>query len=97
MKQKILEELCRTAFDSMDNYFSLSEENGEIKVKLKDPENMDLSNIAEVSNGKSGLKLKLYSKERAIVRLGNYLGIWNEKDEGESEDLEAIRQMTEPE
>lgn len=93
MKEMILEELCRTAFDSMDNYFFLSEEDGEIRIKIKNPEKADLGNVQELSNGKNGFQCKLYSKERALARLWDYLGFRKEKTEEESEDLQVIRQM----
>lgn len=96
MKKMLLQELCRTAFDSMDNYFTLTEENGEFKVLAKDLRDVDLGNISEISNGKNGVKFKLYSKEKAIERLGSYLGLFRDRTEEDCEDLEAIRKLTDP-
>lgn len=97
MKKKVLEELCHTAFDSMDNYVDLMEEEGKTTVRLRRSEMTDLSNVKEISSGKNGVNVKLYSKDRAIDRLARYLGIWKENAKentaAEWEDLEAIEQM----
>ena len=97
MKKKVLEELCHTAFDSMDNYVDLTEEEGKTTVRLRRSEMTDLSTVKEISSGKNGVNVKLYSKDRAIDRLARYLGIWKENAKentaAEWEDLEAIEQM----
>ena len=97
MKKKVLEELCHTAFDSMDNYVDLTEEEGKTTVRLRRSEMTDLSNVKEISSGKNGVNVKLYSKDRAIDRLARYLGIWKENAKENTaaawEDLEAIEQM----
>ena len=62
-EDKVIQELAKIAFDSIDNYISYSEnENGEITVKVKDSQETDIRSVAEIKNGKSGFQFKMYNK-----------------------------------
>lgn len=96
LKKKVLEELCGIAFDDLGNYINIfTGENGEPLVEIKDSKDIDMRNISEITQNKSGFKFKLYNKETALVRLGNYLGLWKEKVEDDTEDMEAVKKLVE--
>ena len=95
LKEAVLTEYCRIAFDDIGNYIETEEDgNGEIIVKYKEGKDFPTVNVSEISRNKNGFKFKLYSKENALVRLGTYLGLWKEKpEEQDAEDLHAIEEL----
>ena len=96
LKDMVLEELCNIAFDDLGNYVDFENDPaGEMIVTIKNSKEVPTRGIAEITQNKSGFKFKLYNKENALVRLGNYLGLWKEKPEGEAEDMEEIKKMVE--
>lgn len=82
-QDKIMYELAAIAFDDIKNYLSFyTNENGEIKVKVKNSNEIDTKNISEISIGKDGqFKFKLYCKDNALVQLGKHLGMFKDKVE----------------
>lgn len=93
--KKVIEELAHIAFDDIKNYLSfktvktqvgVDKETGEpildyrTVVELKDSEEIDTRNIAEISTGPNGVfKFKQYCKDNALVQLGRHLGLFNDK------------------
>jgi phage terminase small subunit len=94
-KEKVLAELARIAFDDIGNYLSYKtvktvvghdKHTGEpiidykTVIELKDSEEIDTRNIAEVQQGPNGtFKFKQYCKDNALVQLGKHLGMFVEK------------------
>jgi len=77
----VLKELADIAFDDIKNYLSFhTDENGDIRVKVKNSTDIDTKNISEISIGKDGqFKFKLYCKDNALVQLGKHLGMFKDK------------------
>ncbi len=82
-QDRVLKELADIAFDDIKNYLSFcTDENGEIRVKIKNSTEIDTKNISEVSIGKDGqFKFKLYCKDNALIQLGKHLGMFKDKVE----------------
>ena len=80
-QDRVLKELADIAFDDIKNYLSFhTDENGDIRVKIKDSTEIDTKNISEISIGKDGqFKFKLYCKDNALVQLGKHLGMFKDK------------------
>ena len=97
LKEAVLSEYCRMAFDDIGNYIEISkDEEGEIIVRYKEGKAFRTGNISEITRNRNGFKFKLYSKENALVRLGMYLGLWKEKpEEGDAEDIKSIEALLE--
>ena len=95
LKEAVLSEYCRIAFDDIGRYLDFEKDgSGEITVKCKDGENFPTDGIEEIVKNKNGFKFKLYSKERALLRLGMYLGLWKTKpEEADAEDISAIESL----
>lgn len=94
LKKRVLEELCHIAFDDIKNYLIFyTDSDGIPKVDLKDSSDIDTRNIAEITQSKGSFKFKLYGKDNAITRLGNYLGLWKSKANGDMEDLSELKDM----
>lgn len=75
----------------MDNYLSYFEnENGEVVVSVKGSEDSDVRSVAEITNGKSGFRFKMYNKLTALLKLGDYLGLWKRRTEEEVEDFDEL-------
>lgn len=90
-EQRVIQELAKIAFDDITNYLSFFvDENGDTKIVIKDSEALDTRAVAEVTNSKSGFKFKLYNKQQALVKLGDYLGLWKRTPEEEIEDLDEL-------
>jgi len=80
-QDRVLKELADIAFDDIKNYLSFhTDENGDIRVKIKNSTDIDTKNISEISIGKDGqFKFKLYCKDNALVQLGKHLGMFKDK------------------
>lgn len=80
---KVISELAHIAFDDIRNYLRFySDDDGNIKVQVKDSEEVDTRSISEVSLGRDGqFRFKMYAKDTALVQLGKHLGLFNEKME----------------
>ena len=90
-EERIIQELARIAFDDISNYLSFfSDENGETKIEIKESDALDTRAVAEITNSKSGFRFKLYNKQQALVKLGDYLGLWKRTPEEEIEDLDEL-------
>jgi phage terminase small subunit len=107
--EKVIDELTHIAFDDIKNYLSFRTEKTQVGesdngspilaydtiVDLKDSDTIDTRNISEISKGRDGqFKFKLYSKDNALVQLGKYLGMFNDKPIG-GEDIEDITPLAE--
>jgi hypothetical protein len=93
--ERVRAELAHMAFDDIGRYLRFYEGANGFEVHARPSDQIDTRNIAEVSVGTGGkVVLKLYSKERALLKLWDLL----QKDESESADpgiLEALRCMAE--
>lgn len=93
---KVLAELAHIAFDDIKNYMDFRtekkivgvDENNEPiysynpVVDIKDSAMIDTRAISEVVvDNKGNLKFKLYSKDTALAKLGQYLGLFIDKSE----------------
>lgn len=80
-QDRVLKELADIAFDDIKNYLSFhTDENGDIRVKVKNSNEIDTKNISEISIGKDGqFKFKLYCKDNALIQLGKHLGMFKDK------------------
>lgn len=101
---RVLEELAHIAFDDIKNYLSfktvktkVGHEDGEdiidykTVVDLKDSDDIDTRNVAEIQQGKDGqFKFKLYCKDNALVQLGKHLGMFEKDDKEEEKPIEVI-------
>lgn len=76
--EKVLEELSHIAFDDIKNYLRFyPDADGNIKMEIKDSNEIDTRSVSEVSLGKDGqFKFKLYCKDEALVKLGQHLGMF---------------------
>lgn len=94
--EKVLEEYSHIAFDDIKNYLSFSTEmvdvvdddTGEVtqyprhSVIIKDSKDIDTRNVSEIFlDAKGQLKFKLYPKDSALDKLGQYLGMWVNRSE----------------
>ncbi|MBQ6052549.1 MAG: terminase small subunit [Clostridia bacterium] len=94
-EEKIIQELARIAFDDISDYLSFfKDDNGETKIVVKESDGIDTRAVAEITNSKSGFRFKLYNKQQALVKLGDYLGLWKRTPEEEIEDLDELEILT---
>ncbi len=90
-EERVIQELAKIAFDNIDNYISYAEnENGEVVVSVKNSDKVDIRAVAEIRNGKSGFRFKMYNKLTALLKLGDYLGLWKRRPEDEIEDFDEL-------
>lgn len=102
---KVLQELAHIAFDDIKNYLSYKTVKTIIKydkdgepiidyqtiVELKNSDEIDTRNIAEISTGPNGVfKFKQYCKDNALVQLGKYLNLFNEKQKDDENTINPI-------
>lgn len=99
--KEVVRELCSIAFADMGDYLEYGYLSGEDEEKpylrLKESRDVVTKNIAEVSVGKDGkVTFKLYSKERALFKLFDLLGLGDDlPEEEESSLLSALRRTSE--
>lgn len=89
-REKILSEIASIAFDDISNYLDFwTDEDGEVRVRVKDSKTIDTRNISEISVGRDGrFKLKMYCRDTALYKLAEYLGISND-----SQNEEQLRKL----
>ena len=87
----VIQEMAKIAFDDISDYVSFfHDENGDVKVSVNESAGLDTRAVAEITNSKSGFKFKMYNKQQALVKLGDYLGLWKRTPEDEIEDLDEL-------
>ena len=77
-QERVLEELARIAFFSIDQACTFDGE----QLRVKSFEEMDeftLSAIQEIKTGRSGAMVRSYNKMDALQALGRYFGIYKDK------------------
>jgi phage terminase small subunit len=94
--EKVLEELAHIAFDDVKNYLAFRNEKQIVGldeqlqpvfdyqpiVEVKDSNDIDTRGISEVVvDSKGGFKFKLYPKDVALQKLGQYLGLFIDRSE----------------
>lgn len=90
-EERVLQELAKIAFDDIKNHIGYStDENGEMVIRIKDSDGADTRAVAEVKNSKSGFSFKMYNKLTALLKLGDYLGMWKKQPEDEIEDFDEL-------
>jgi phage terminase small subunit len=74
--EKVIEELAHIAFADISDYLDYRrDEEGNIKVEIKDSKRIDTRAVSEVSTTKDGtFKFKMYAKDQALIALGKHLG-----------------------
>ena len=71
-REKVINEIASIAFDDISNYMDFTG-NG---ARLKDSSSIDTKNVQELSFDRWGQpKLKLYSRDAALYKLAEYLGM----------------------
>jgi len=94
-EEKVIQEMAKIAFDDISEYLSFCrDENGDVKIQVNESEGLDTRAVAEITNSKSGFKFKMYNKQQALVKLGDYLGLWKRTPEDEIEDLDELEIMS---
>lgn len=84
-RERIINEIASIAFDDASNYLEFTE-NG---IKLKNSVDVDTKNIQEISFDRYGQpKLKLYSRDTALYKLAEYLGMNGISDKDSSVEYE---------
>lgn len=101
-QDEVLKELAGIAFDDVGNYLQFYPDEKSkygVKIDIKDSREIDTRNISEVSIGKDGFKFKLYCKDKALVKVAEHLGMFNQENNEESDDVsdwvEAIGEVDE--
>ncbi|MBE6891157.1 MAG: hypothetical protein E7481_03910 [Ruminococcaceae bacterium] len=90
-EERIIQELAKIAFNDIGNYISYGKnENGEVVISVTNSDETDTRAVAEVTNSKSGFKFKMYNKMTALLKLGDYLGMWKRQPEEEVEDFDEL-------
>lgn len=94
--EKVLAELAHIAFDDIKNYVDFRNEkqmvglDEQLKpvydympvVEVKDSNDIDTRAISEITvDGKGNFKFKLYPKDAALFKLGQYLGLFVDRSE----------------
>jgi phage terminase small subunit len=84
-REKVINEIASIAFDDMSNYMDFTSNS----AKLKNSEEIDTKNIQELSFDRWGQpKLKLYSRDTALYKLAEYLGMSGIGENGSQNDYE---------
>lgn len=79
--KEVLREIASIARDNIGNYLRFYEEDGIIKMDIKDSSTIDTKNISEVSVGKDGqFKFKMYCRDTALYKLAEILGLSDQKE-----------------
>lgn len=79
--KEVLKEIASIARDNIGNYLRFYEEDGIIKMDIKDSSTINTKNISEVSVGKDGqLKFKMYCRDTALYKLAEILGLSEQKE-----------------
>ena len=92
--ERVRAEIAHMAFDDIGRYLYFFEGDKGFEVHARCSDEIDTRNISEVSVGTGGkVTLKLYSRERALLKLWDIL----RQDDGEQDDslLDALRGLRE--
>lgn len=104
----VIKELAKIGFSDLKNYLQYKtaktvvgvDESGEKIIDyapiidLIDSEQVDTSVVQEVSVSRDGVfRFKLYDKQKALEMLGKHLGLFTEKKEDNSEQLDKLDQV----
>jgi len=85
-EERVIQELAKIAFDDIRNHIGYTtNEDGEIIITVKDSDEVDTRAVAEIKSSKSGFSFKMYNKMNALLKLGDYLGLWKRQPEDEIE------------
>ena len=77
-QDNVLKELATIAFAKVTDFVTI--ENGVVIVKdTKDIPNNLLPAIASIKEGKNGIEISFYSKDKSLELLGRHLGMFNDK------------------
>lgn len=77
-QDNVLKELATIAFAKVTDFVTI--ENGVVIVKdTKDIPNNLLPAIASIKEGKNGIEVSFYSKDKSLELLGRHLGMFNDK------------------
>jgi phage terminase small subunit len=78
---RVLQEFWHIATDDIKNYLRFhQDENGKVKMEIKDSDTIDTRSVGEVSIGKDGqFRFKMYCKDNALLQVGRHLGMFNDK------------------
>lgn len=93
----VVKELAAIAFSKATDYVEIRSD-GMCSIVVVKP-TTDLSEqqiraIAGIKEGKNGIELKLNDKERALELLGRHLGMWNDKLDIKTPDIDdSIKEM----
>lgn len=89
----VVKELAAIAFAKATDYASVR--NGNVIIKNTDDLNEDqIRAIAGIKEGANGIEIKMNDKEKALELLGRHLGMWNDKLEIKTPDIdESIKEM----
>ena len=92
-QDRVLSELAAIAFAKTTDYVEIR--NGVVLIKdTADLDETQVRAIASIKEGANGIEVKLNSKDRALELLGRHLGIWNDKLEVKTPDIDSsIREM----
>lgn len=79
-QDNVLRELATIAFANITDVVTI--ENGTVYIKdTKDIPKSLLPAIESIKEGKNGIEIKFYSKDRSLELLGRHLGMFNDKIE----------------
>ena len=92
-QDNVLKELATIAFAKVTDFVTI--ENSTVIVKdTKDIPKDLLPAIASIKEGKNGIEISFYNKDKSLELLGRHLGMWTEKievkNEAEEKKQEAI-------
>ena len=77
-QDNVLRELATIAFANVTDFVTI--ENGVVIVKdTKDIQKNLLPAIASIKEGKNGIEVSFYSKDKSLELLGRHLGMFNDK------------------
>lgn len=87
-QDQVVTELAAIAFSCATDYVEIKDNRVYVKDTTKLTEKQRRA-IAGIKDGKNGIEIKLYDKEKALEALGRHLGMFNDK-ENKVEDAEKV-------
>lgn len=91
----LLQKYKKIVDDKLSNYLQYEgDERGNMRINLKDSDNIDTWNISEIKIGKDGqFSFKLNDKKAAMQKLGEYMDVFNNKEVEDSEEEKLTKQL----
>lgn len=91
----LLQRYKKIVDDKIDNYLQFEgDERGNIKINMKNSADIDTWNISEIKVGKDGqFSFKLNDKKAAMQKIGEYMTLFSNKDEEESDEDKLQKQL----